>query len=591
MAIKQLPKFYNTDFRHLNKKPVGGVEIDWSNPLTKGLVSYFKLDGDYATDLVAGGNSTTFTGTPPTFTPKSVITSGGADSFVNLPIPNVSINGFGFIVGGRRISGSVSLSILSPTTNNWTGFYLEDITNGRTSNNNSFDGAVNPIVGGVPFEGGNKYAAYSISSGDFRGVANGGSVAQDTGFSLTSLLFNNIVLGASKRFTNTDNEAVSEFLYIGVYNRVLTDSELKQLSAKPYQILKPKKQTVYSADAGGGSTPLSLDNIINTSVISDATLSQNYLLTVSDLLQNSNNSVLSLIQRSLLSTFNISSSSFLGQPNLLQANDLIVSGVSNTSSIDSLTLTQLSSLNINDILNTVLISLPNVAQKNLLSLNSIFNQTTLSVSSTSGSSILPVSKLTSGVGISIITLIQRNLLTLNSLLNNTNLASTSLFVSGTLNTDNIKNINNFSSINLSQKSVLSSQSLTQGLSLSSCALLIAGVLNTSNIINTDKISNVDLSVYYSIVLDNLLSSNSLTSVDLDSSELINTSDISSLFSLDNVDLNFKPLLVVGDLLNNQSTQSVIFYEIPLLNGYSLSFSKNPTTLKYSVDLIKLKFGE
>jgi len=41
MALYPLPKQYSTDFSNPKKKPVGDVEIDWSNPLTKGLKAFY----------------------------------------------------------------------------------------------------------------------------------------------------------------------------------------------------------------------------------------------------------------------------------------------------------------------------------------------------------------------------------------------------------------------------------------------------------------------------------------------------------------------------------------------------------------------
>ena len=40
MAILKLPKQYSPDFSSPKVKPVGPVELDWGNPITKGLDFY-----------------------------------------------------------------------------------------------------------------------------------------------------------------------------------------------------------------------------------------------------------------------------------------------------------------------------------------------------------------------------------------------------------------------------------------------------------------------------------------------------------------------------------------------------------------------
>ena len=56
MAFLPLDKKFNPDFSIPGKKPVGGVEIDWSNPITRGLKTYLHLNekGTTARNLVDG---------------------------------------------------------------------------------------------------------------------------------------------------------------------------------------------------------------------------------------------------------------------------------------------------------------------------------------------------------------------------------------------------------------------------------------------------------------------------------------------------------------------------------------------------------
>lgn len=248
MTLYKLPKQYSTDFQTPNKKPIGDVEIDWSNPLTKGLIHYYKIDKDYGRDLVAGGDGSTVQGTPPTITPTSIITSGASNSVVNLPINISTFDGFGIIIGGNEKSGSVPLSILANTID-WNGFYLGSLVEGRLTSANSFDGAVDLIAGTIPKENNNTYTAYSVSASDFRGAANGGVIVQDTAITIPAVIPPQISLGGSKR-NIIDNLSVTEFLYVGIYNRKLSDLELKELSSNPYQILKPKTPPVYFTSSG-----------------------------------------------------------------------------------------------------------------------------------------------------------------------------------------------------------------------------------------------------------------------------------------------------------------------------------------------------
>jgi hypothetical protein len=225
------------------QKPVGGVKIDWNNPLTRGLTHYYLTDSVYIfVDLVPNRPAdVAIVGSGHTAQGGMVTTSGSSSQYIQLPVLNItSFANIGFIVGEKRLSGVVDWSFLRSTTTAWTGFYQEGGM-WKSTNNNSFDGLVDPVSGGAQGSQDVDFYSASFSPGNFSASKNGGVVFTDSSVStpVWSTDAKWLFLGVSYRNSGAANESVTNFTYFGVYNRSLTQNELALLSANPYQFLIP----------------------------------------------------------------------------------------------------------------------------------------------------------------------------------------------------------------------------------------------------------------------------------------------------------------------------------------------------------------
>jgi hypothetical protein len=268
MSNMVLPKFAHPDFARPDRKPVGPVAIDWSNPLTKGLKrAYFPqaenpVDSLKILNLVTGNLEST-----------EVISANPTDILDPRMGKSVSIN--------SATSGAVRIPSIGDTGGNGTVFALHRV--GSTHN-----AGPNLIFAHTDFGASHRvYLGYNSTTGYYFRL--GGSAAQ-TG----SLATGNVATGqlrsfaiswqsdqtkskgyvdgrlnatwdrgsiepgstASKTHFGYDSSSASASGATGVlliYDRQLSDAEQKALHDNPYQILKPVNELVYFYAAG--STP------------------------------------------------------------------------------------------------------------------------------------------------------------------------------------------------------------------------------------------------------------------------------------------------------------------------------------------------
>lgn len=222
-------------------QPQGSLQIDWSNPITKGLIS--AIDGVSGQDLLAGS-----------------------------PTVNTTTLGAGNSALGRTLPGYLSFPFLqrSKITNQLSCFILEDLGQSGVGNNFHLGDVEAGSVGynfgiysnGSPFQfivktgGAATGAGGTTSATSAAGALPRFKVCGTYDGSNLRLYVNGLLEGIAAKTGNVDttpfslnvnrwngaSEHIGRF-YLGlVWNRALSDAENKSLAENPWQVLKPAQR-------------------------------------------------------------------------------------------------------------------------------------------------------------------------------------------------------------------------------------------------------------------------------------------------------------------------------------------------------------
>jgi len=274
-VIYTLPKQYHPDFSNPRVKPKGQVEIDWSNPVTRGLKRYWL--GNNLVDLVAGSH-------------LSPAGSGLAEVVVDKGSKT-----FKFQTSGTT-GGLVDFAI-TPINGSQNRTFLGEIF--HTDSNNGYILNINPTSGGSGSTGDRWAVRVDTSTGlrvEIQGSGYTSSLAANTGAHFVGCKLNGTTLGDhtlyvdgsnesasgansvstnatySARLGSRDNEGVIdpvEFIKWGaLWGRALSDREIESIRLNPYQVLKPKNDPVYFVPSGviGINIPVIMNHMRNQGI-------------------------------------------------------------------------------------------------------------------------------------------------------------------------------------------------------------------------------------------------------------------------------------------------------------------------------------
>ncbi len=267
MALNILPKRFHLDFSKPGSKPVGLVEIDWSNPLSKKLLYCFIWQNGQAVDLVRAINVPL---SPASFTLDHNIDGSFMDHSGRAEAES-SYSPFASTVG----TGGVALFTVfrGPTATRQTLISSRVAFNDKhieiRLNSNAAGGQVNGstafFVTGTTIQG---VAATSTITGDWQST-----LCQRAGSELE--IYIDGINKASASITAQDVDGSPTFVFGGLpgtatiqytgdrsvdmaWNRSLTPAEIKSLDADPYQVLKPLVLPSYFTAAAAARFPLLL---------------------------------------------------------------------------------------------------------------------------------------------------------------------------------------------------------------------------------------------------------------------------------------------------------------------------------------------
>lgn len=269
MGILELPKRFHPDFSIPGKKPSGLIEIDWDNPLTRGLKSFYIMSGgvDEIINLVNGVAATlvnptgllgkhrvdvneglisknTTTGPDGSYwsvpNAESLPLENGVTVVARVKIPQTNRWQFKFLGYSGTSSSLVELRwdastprVLITMNGSWSqtitdpSIVIEDadwhtmgFTTSPTQEWKFFKDRVSLEPASAQHRSGNFFTADIIGSGGPAGNADFGGYIS----------------------------------YLMIFNASKTDSEMLALESDPYQILKPVVAPFYFLPSGGGST-------------------------------------------------------------------------------------------------------------------------------------------------------------------------------------------------------------------------------------------------------------------------------------------------------------------------------------------------
>jgi len=271
MRVYQLPKQL-LEYGTPHKKPVGELEVDWSNSLTKGLVVAVVQQQKGLVNLVDGAHLTTSADQKTGIDSKGIYNLYNSNSTEQATLSTKGLSGstsrsavFGF--KHEALTGSTSAA---PEFHGWgTVNSAGQVWAPRINSSGLLNVLRVSVVSGtrigatVVADGGFHACGYSEGTGDVSGVkfyidgvedtySTTSARALNTSDSSVSIGYNE--WGGNSFSGNGDKEG--KIYYQFIWNRDLSESEHKDLARDPYQLVKAKTPPVYFTLASSGGLTL-----------------------------------------------------------------------------------------------------------------------------------------------------------------------------------------------------------------------------------------------------------------------------------------------------------------------------------------------
>jgi len=236
--VFELPKIVHPDFQYPSRKPIGQVEIDWSNPITMGLQQYllFTEGGGGIKDLVSGLFRGIDTGT--WGSSKAGRHLDFADT--RIQITDTSASAYTRLL---LVSYDASPNQDNLMTNSASGAYLWSSSGGSTrlGHNSSF----NMLTGNqVPL---NKPIAVGAT---YESAFSRAKLFEDGKVVASTLSAPTISSGRTDLGSYNAGFYFNGKMYMALtYTRELSEGEMNELSLNPYSILRPAVPLQYFTPA------------------------------------------------------------------------------------------------------------------------------------------------------------------------------------------------------------------------------------------------------------------------------------------------------------------------------------------------------
>lgn len=230
---------------------------------------------------------------------------------------------------------------------------------------------------------------------------------------------------------------------------------------------------------------LTIDNIVNPSLLSNNVLVQNNTLITTGINNTSILTTLVLTQQNLLSNLSaIVNTLALEHPSLISANILSANNINISTLVSLINLLQANLLELNKVQHTLLFSNINIVQNNSLSLDKTSNTLNISIPTLDTTLALLINNTLTTVTFSQTNLVSENSLQITKLLHTCNLGELLLETAYTLSINGI----------------------TQEETLATISLFTTDVLETVNLNIANSFPNVDLTHFHLLIISDIVHS-------------------------------------------------------------------------------------
>lgn len=467
-----LPKQYHPDFALPGKKPIGPVEVDWNNPLTKGLAVCYvpRLTTDPVD--IKGSRITAVDVVPTSRITKGVVVAEHGLSDGSAPVDETGIF-FEGSTGG--LSNAVTLVVKSRPNNTddagdyWTAVFGTFFSSKPAVGNigityrsgTAAEGTPNPAQQRFTIQGVADYAStlknLNGTAFQLHGVSavSGGTVTYYTdGLPHQSHNIGSFT-GSDDGWTLGDRQSGGVALYSNVelayvFHRALSDTEWLSLELDPYQILKPATPQIYTFPSVAGTVDnLLADNLQSLSEIGTATIAQVHALLADDLQSLSEIATVAIGQVHTLLADDLQSLSQLSTPTVLTGDILLADDLQSLSEVATVTIGQTHVLLADDLQSVSEVATVAVGQVHVLLADDLQSLSQLSTPALASGDILLADDLQSVSEVSTATLAQVHVLLADDLQSLSTVSTASIIKGITIDGNDTKVIaTNFQSTTL-----------------------------------------------------------------------------------------------------------------------------------------------
>ena len=247
-----LPKTYSPDFQNPRVKPVGPVEIDWSNPLTEGLWAVYLMEGPDPLNLVNGKRASRI-GTPDfsiNGQEGKVFSEHNSAANSGLTLNNGAINSNEITVLGRTSYGDVTIDHALFNINAQALVFWADTNLGAlrlaayTGTSPNYASTFATVANYDKFYSIGLQAVRSGSETSTETWVDGIKTATAANTGITDWTAStNVTLGIVDTFIKDTRGEIS---YAFIWSRRLNDADFKEVTDNPYQLLKPVQTVTYT---------------------------------------------------------------------------------------------------------------------------------------------------------------------------------------------------------------------------------------------------------------------------------------------------------------------------------------------------------
>lgn len=299
-----------------------------------------------------------------------------------------------------------------------------------------------------------------------------------------------LALGNDADYAGTDRAFNSPLYIVLVWDRILSEVEIRTISDNPWQIFELRENYFFFTPSAELS--LVLANISQSQVISNTNLIQQNTLNIANCSESSILANIELTQQNILVLQALVEEAILSSPILTVATNLSINGIEESTSLTNIGLTQQNVLYITDMTQAAVLENITLTQQNVLSVSSLNSEETINNIVLSIAGTLVINSLVVTQTLELLNLVQANILTIQSVVSTETLENITLSSGILLAPNNIQEIQSLATLALVQANVLQMQGLLSQASLQNITLTVHSTLIINDLLYNSILQNITL---------------------------------------------------------------------------------------------------